>query len=195
VTPRSLPYYAYDGELGSMLGLSGGLAAGVQLQTEGDGHGVFSRWKLAALAGVDVDLGINVSKESESEPRFVAAATPELILRGGRSEVFHLEPGVNVETRRETLLDLAAGPRFDSYGRHGLSLRATLRPGISLGGVTVRYSRYADGRGSSVIVGLELADEASILPAVAIGVATPLAALVYLLATCDDPSMDHCGNQ
>lgn len=195
VTPRALPYFAHDQELGNMLGVSHGVAAGLQLRTPEDGRGVFSRWKLAGLVGVNLDLAINVSKESDAEPRLVAAITPELVLRAGWSEVFHLEPDRNIETRRETLVDLAVGPRFDTHGRAAASLRATVRPTASVLGVTVRYNRYADDRGASVIVGFELADEGSILPAAATAAVTPLVLLVYLLASCDDPSKDNCGNQ
>ncbi|MDX2086526.1 MAG: hypothetical protein SFX73_01695 [Kofleriaceae bacterium] len=194
-TPRSLPHYVYDQELGSMLGLGGGLATGVQLRTAGDGRDAFSQWKLAALIGFDFDVGINLSKDSESEPRVVAAVTPELVLRAGRSEAFHLEPERIVETRRETLLDLAVGPRFDSYGRHGLSLRATLRPTVSLFGVTVRYNRYADGRGFSVIAGIELDDEAAAVTAAGVVVAAITGLVAYWIASCDDPTKDNCGAQ
>jgi hypothetical protein len=193
-TPRAVPHYTYDEELGSMLGLSGGFAAGPQLRT-GDGRGTFSRWSVAALLGVDVDLAFNLSKAAESEPRAVASVTPELVIRAGRSEAFELVPGRIIETGRATLVDLAAGARFDSYGRHGLSVRATVRPTVPLLGATVRYNRYADERGSSIVVGVELADQATLLPAAGVVVAVIASAIIFLVASCEDPEDDHCGRQ
>lgn len=180
INPRTLVYGGTDPAMGGVLGFGLGIRAGYQLLRPHLGHGEFSRWKLAAMIGLQGDVLVDLSKDYDDQPRSVASLRPEIAIRFGRSAAFRLTPDASYETGDGVSLDLSAALTIDSFERRGASLSATLRPFIDTGGIYVRWDRYSKGQGDAWLGGVELSDELAPIPAVVAGVLGLSAAIVLI---------------
>ena len=151
MTDRGLFAIGYDSRLGFVNSLGLGVRGGLEWSTRTFGVGSFERWKLAALAGVQGELLIDVGDETE----YVGSLRPELVLRITRTRAFQLEPDVAYEHDPGVAVHLALGSSIDSLGRVGISGAMTARLTKS-GGVFARWDRYRGQSGNNILGGLEL---------------------------------------
>lgn len=187
---ESVVYGGIDPLLGAVVGVGLGAHGGLQWRSPVTGAGRFSRWKLALMAGGQLDVLVNLSREDDEPSRFVGAITPSLVLRVARSEVFHATPDKFVETGRTVSMDITGGISFDTSSRMALSLSSTIRPVSDTYGLHVRWNRYFDGRGNAIVAGIEFDDEGAQIPAAGAVVVAVVAAVVLVVNAVYDCETD-----
>jgi hypothetical protein len=186
-------YGNIDPLLGAVGGVALGAHGGLQWRSSVTGAGRFFRWKLALMAGAQLDLLVNLSREYDEPSRFVGAVTPGLVLRVARSEAFHATPDKIVETGSTQSLDITGGVSFDTSNRTALSLSSTIRPLSDTYGLHVRWNRYFDGRGNAIMAGIQFDDEGTRLPAAgALAVAVIAAAVLLVNAAYECETDSNC---